>query len=65
MLPQLVEDVYDICEDWLHSVSEDGSYWEASYRFYNEVKKKPVEKLSDKQKEWLNKLENKYLSQAM
>lgn len=52
-----VSEFYEIDEDELEAKSEESSYWENSYFFYLEVKNKPVDNLSDRQKDWLESIE--------
>lgn len=61
---KLVEDVYYIDQDWIEAIADDSDYWEASLRFWNQVKKKPLDSLTPKQAEWLAKIEDKYVAQS-
>jgi hypothetical protein len=61
---KLVEDVYYIDQDWIEAVADDSDYWEASLKFWNQVKGKPIDSLTPKQMEWLTKIEDKYVSQS-
>jgi hypothetical protein len=52
-----VEESYDIYEDSLYDkIAAEGDYWTASLSFYKQVKEKPIGELSDKQKAWLQKI---------
>ena len=53
-----VTEVYAIDEDELLELRTESAYWEASYSFYMEVKNRSVESLSDKQIEWLDRIDN-------
>ena len=57
MQRRLVKDAFDIDEDELLLKSEESDYWQGSYDFYVENKNHPVHYMSEKQEEWLNKIE--------
>lgn len=54
---ETVENSYDIDEDTLYDKSESSEFWANSYRFYVGIKKKVVDSLSDRQLDWLEKIE--------
>ena len=53
-----VKDLYDL-EDFLYTKSQekDDSYWESSYSFFQGVKNQSAKSLTEKQEDWLEKLE--------
>jgi len=51
-----VEEVFQLDEDHLHIMTDQGSYWEKCQEFYEEIKGEVYEDLSNKQKNWLKKI---------
>lgn len=61
-----VKHAYDIDEDTLNLRADEeeelggrGDYWQRSRKFYDEVKEKDVNEMSEKQCDWLQQLEEK------
>lgn len=54
-----VTDVYSIGEDALDAKADEGDeYWISCKKFYLSVKGNDVDNLSQKQRDWLDKIEN-------
>ena len=48
---------YSIDEDEIYERSKLNMYWEDAYKFYTKVKNASIEILSDKQNNWLERIE--------
>lgn len=57
---ELVKDRFDIDEEKLEELSDEGGYWAQSWKFYMEVKDRDTSTLSSKQMDWLHKIERKF-----
>lgn len=53
-----VESVYDIDEDALALKADENEYWASCYKFYKENKERKVAFLSQKQRDWLEKIQD-------
>jgi len=56
-MSNLVKDEFSIDEDELYCKSKVSGYWSSADKFFGQVKDQPVSSLSDKQKDWLDKIE--------
>ena len=52
-----VAENYEIDEDDLEAKAEDSEYWAKAYEFYLDNKNKPVDRLTDSQASWMEKIE--------
>lgn len=55
----LVKDDFDIDADLLYQKSQENDYWNSAHSFYEDVKEKPTNNLTDRQRNWLIKIEDK------
>ena len=59
-MSNIVKDIYKIDVDLLVEKAEQSEYLEKCFQFYSDVENKDIGKLSDKQVEWLNKIEKEF-----
>lgn len=53
-----ISEKFDIDEDELHSKSFENDFWSNSSEFYEQVKDKDETDLTEKQLDWLEKIES-------
>lgn len=54
-----VSEAFDIDEEELSYKAESSDYWKSSYDFYKQVKDRVATSLTERQRDWLNKIEDK------
>ena len=56
MIPT-VETTYKIIEMYIHDKEGESSYWDLSINFWEDVKDKYMDEITEKQKDWLDQIE--------